>query len=579
MRKFLKNITAAVIIGILMLNVFPYNVGLFSGLYKVLGIDETSFVCAEEFFVVKDKRACWVSFLDLEEYLVDLDENSYRAELDKMYDTILANNMNTIIFHVRPMCDAVYPSDFFPWSTCIRTDRSAPPYDPLYIALTMAHEKGLSFEAWINPYRVSRNYETTLSYQNTEYYDLYKDLIVEYNNYDGELCLSLDPAKKESVELICNGVAEIVENYDVDGIHFDDYFYVDGLYDELSVSEKMSNVNYMISSVYETIKNINPECEFGISPSGNMDNARDDGADIDTWLSSDGYIDYIMPQLYWADDYVTTDNEAVNLFSERCDAWQNINILDKPIYAGLALYKVGVSSSSDVGWTLYDDNLLRQCQKLYETGYDGFAMFRYANLCYSNTNAELDNLNSYVETISFIADDTGNDMTDDNEDIETIAYNEVKDDSFALVFKDIIIDSENPDILYVTYMKGFGIGSLAIDGRLSVMDGIGKGMDAVGISLNVSDFNEGIEYRVHICGGDWTSWARDGEISKGIGSNGIIDGIQIRLYGQIKDVYDVFYRVGYGGDLFSEWYMDGEIAGNIGMNTYLDSLEIKLETK
>ncbi|MBR1815451.1 MAG: family 10 glycosylhydrolase [Lachnospiraceae bacterium] len=347
----------------------------------------------------EDKRACWISFLDIEVNLCDLDERAFRIRIGEMYDNIIADNMNTVLFHVRPMCDAVYPSEYYPYSTYISSDRSNMGYDALQIAIEEAHRRNLSFEAWINPYRVSKNETTTNSFKETEFYDKYKDFIIEYYNVDGEICLSLDPAKEESIELIEEGISELLDNYDIDGIHFDDYFYVSGMSYGLSVEEKKDNINNMIKRVYALIKEKKTDCEFGISPAGNMDNARNDGADIDTWLSEDGYLDYIMPQLYWTDNFVTDDGEFVKLFSERCQNWMEINKLDKPIYTGLALYKAGEEYDNDLGWYYADDNLSAQYKNAYNMGYDGFALFRYAWLEDERSYKEIENLNNYIENI------------------------------------------------------------------------------------------------------------------------------------------------------------------------------------
>ena len=120
-------------------------------------------------------------------------------------------------------------------------------------------------------------------------------------------------------QMVADGVGEIVSNYDVDGIHFDDYFYpsvsdadpslwfdkpeYDASGSSLSIADwRRNNVNRMVRDVYETVKEIDPSVEFGISPAGNVDNLRKNTAnfvDIDAWLSNPGYVDYIMPQLYW----------------------------------------------------------------------------------------------------------------------------------------------------------------------------------------------------------------------------------------------------------------------------------------
>ena len=127
-------------------------------------------------------RACWISYLDIQIYLKDLSEEDFKLKVIDMYNTVLSNNLNTVIVQVRAMSDAIYPSEFFPWSVYISTNRIPPEYDPLKIMVDTAKSMGLRFEAWINPYRVSLNTTTSNSFKETPYYDEYKDFIMEYSN-------------------------------------------------------------------------------------------------------------------------------------------------------------------------------------------------------------------------------------------------------------------------------------------------------------------------------------------------------------------------------------------------------------
>lgn len=340
------------------------------------------------------KKACWISFLDIEECLQDKPEKEFRTTVSAMYDNVLAYNMNTVIVHARAMGDAMYPSDYFPWSEYLTSDRSDPGYDPLQIMIELAHAKNLQFEAWLNPYRLSRDNQSTASFKATPYYAQFLPYTIEYKAPGGQTCLALDPARKETKDLIINGIREIVSRYDVDGIHFDDYFYVSGMADQLDIVSRKNNVNALVSQVYKTIKSIQPDCTFGISPAGNPDNARSQGADIDTWLSTPGYIDYIMPQIYWTDVYMTT-NGAVPMFSNRCSAWKALNKQQLPMYVGLALYRVGNSSKTDLGWASSDTNLAYQYVTAKQLGYDGYAVFRYLWLEKDIAAAELNHLKMY----------------------------------------------------------------------------------------------------------------------------------------------------------------------------------------
>ncbi len=341
-----------------------------------------------------NKKACWISFLDMEVLLQDKNETEFRTKVSAMYDNVVKYGMNTVIVHVRAMGDAMYPSNYYPWSTYLSTNRSNPGYDPLQIMVELAHKKNLQFEAWINPYRLSRDNKTTVSFKATPYYELFRPYTIEYKASGGQICLALDPARQETRDLIVNGIKEILNKYDVDGIHFDDYFYVSGMADYLDIASRKANVNLLISQVYQTVKSIKPDCTFGISPAGNPDNARSQGADIDTWLSTPGYIDYMMPQIYWTDIYVTSKG-VERMFSDRCNAWSQLNKQDLPLYVGLALYRVKTNSKSDLGWASSNNNLAYQYVTAKQLGYDGYALFRYQWLEKDIAVEELNYLKAY----------------------------------------------------------------------------------------------------------------------------------------------------------------------------------------
>ena len=340
------------------------------------------------------KKACWISFLDIEALLQDKTEKDFTKKVSEMYDTIAEYGMNTVIVHVRALGDAMYPSRYYPWATYFSSDRSNRGYDPLEIMIKLAHAKNLQFEAWINPYRLSRDSKSTASFKATSHHALFLPFTIEYKAPSGQTCLALNPAKQETIDLIVNGVREIVSTYDVDGIHFDDYFYVPGMADELDVASRKTNVNLLVSQVYKTIKSIKPNCTFGISPAGNPDNARSQGADIDTWLSSTEYIDYIMPQIYWTDIYMTKGTTK-HMFTDRCKAWIALNKQDLPIYVGLALYQVGTNSKTDLGWATSDNNLAYQYITAKQLGCDGYALFRYQWLEKDIATKELNHLKKY----------------------------------------------------------------------------------------------------------------------------------------------------------------------------------------
>ncbi len=471
-----------------------------------------------------NKKACWISYEDIYNNLCDKSEEEFRIRLDLMYNNIIKNNMNTVIMHVRTMGDAMYPSAYYPWSTYISSDRSALEYDPLKIMVDMAHDKNLKIEAWINPYRISLGNKGSESFKDTEYYDKYEPFIMEYTNSKGETCMAFNPSKQESIDLITNGVKEIVTNYDVDGVHFDDYFYVEGMAPDLTIDDKQGYVNQLIAEVYATIKNINPECQFGISPAGNISNARAQGADVDTWMSVEGYIDYIMPQIYWSDNYVI-DDEIIQMYTNRCTEWMDLNKLDLPIYVGLALYRVGEEGDVDIGWNSYNDNMSSQYKTAYTLGYDGYALFRYAWLEMDIAQEELVNLNNLIE---------------------------------CMEGKNII---KNSFSAYTTYVKDYGWQSVKADGIVSGEASKDTCIEAVSIRLGHKAGDGGIVYRTYIKDEGWTPWSVDGDISGRPDEAVSLSAIQIKLKGDVDEKYDIYYRINVQEIGWLDWVKNGMATG------------------
>ncbi len=172
-----------------------------------------------------DLRGVWISYIELQSMMQDYNQQDFAYYTRVVLNNVKAQGMNTVFVQVRSHGDAIYPSAYYPWSKYVTgTAGQAADYDPLEILIQQAHELGLSFHAWVNPYRlmsqsdfatVDSSYLTKQWLGNTQY--------MRYNDADGYYYL--DPNNQEALDLICNGIAELVQNYDVDGIHFDDYFY------------------------------------------------------------------------------------------------------------------------------------------------------------------------------------------------------------------------------------------------------------------------------------------------------------------------------------------------------------------
>lgn len=338
-----------------------------------------------------EKRAVWISYLDFEKYLKDKNEADFTATFEEMCKNSVDLGLNTLIVHVRSFNDAVYPSENYPWAEWLTSSKTDPGYDPLQIMIDLAHKYNLKFEAWLNPYRIALKTVQSTAFMSSPYAQQYTPHDLILYEAAGEQRMILNPASDLVIENITEGIEEIVKNYDVDGIHFDDYFYQSGTMDGTSPQSRKDAVNKLVSKVYSTIKSIDEDVVFGISPQGNLDNCRGHGADIDTWLSKDGYVDYVMPQIYWTDEYGADGKTTMysNRANEYKKIWTNKNV---DLQVGLALYKVNTSSTSDLGWSSRQDNLASQVKIAEDLGYNGYALFRYEHMLQTSAKTELANL-------------------------------------------------------------------------------------------------------------------------------------------------------------------------------------------
>ena len=263
---------------------------------------------------------------------------------------------NAIIFQVRPECDALYESDLEPWSyylTGVQGEKPNPYWDPLQWMIDECHRRGMELHAWINPYRA----KTKSPHQNAANHVIVRHPEWTFD-YDG-LTL-LNPAYKECRDYICDVVKDIVERYDVDGLHIDDYFYpypVAGVEipDEAQYRAapngmknrddwRRYNVNMFIQQVYETIHATKPWVKFGVSPFGIYRNQKSDPngsktnglqnydqlyADVLLW-DANGWMDYCVPQLYWE-----IGNKAADY--DELIHWWNRHLTRTPLYIGEAV--------------------------------------------------------------------------------------------------------------------------------------------------------------------------------------------------------------------------------------------------
>ena len=360
-------------------------------------LDRTSIKKEEE------TRAIFVSYIELNKYIKGNDYEISKRNIRKIIKNIKRLKCNTIILQVRSASDAIYKSNIYPMSLNIVNTEYDDYYDVLDYFIKESHKSNVKVIAWINPYRIRTTCDkTTITEKNPAYKYLDTDIVYINNG------IYYNPSKQETEDLIVKGVEELL-NYDVDGILFDDYFYPDNNIDKKDYEEYIKNnefieeknyrlniVNKMIKRVYKTCKNKN--IKFGISPDGNIDNNYNKNyADVKSWLKSNEYIDFIMPQIYYG--FYNSTRDYIKVTKE----WENlIENKDIELYIALAFYKVGMEdkyAKSGFNEWIDNDNIIMREILLSRNlkNYKGFSLFRYENIfneeIYTKTSIkEIENL-------------------------------------------------------------------------------------------------------------------------------------------------------------------------------------------
>ncbi len=290
-----------------------------------------------------------------------------------------ANGMNAVVVQIRPAGDALYPSQYEPWSEYLTGKQGLPPvpyYDPLEFMILETHKRGMEFHAWINPYRAVFNISKS-SIAPTHITKLHPEWFVVYGDKK-----YFNPGIPEVREHTLRVIKDIVARYDIDAIHMDDYFYpyrisgkefpdqktFEQYGGELKKDDwRRSNCDSVIVQLYRTIRSTNPRVKFGISPFGVWRNKSQDPmgsdtkagqtnyddlyADILLWLDK-GWIDYVTPQLYWERGHKLADYDVLL-------KWWNNYGYGKHIYIGQGIYRAG----SNEAWKKKDE-LPSQIQEL-----------------------------------------------------------------------------------------------------------------------------------------------------------------------------------------------------------------------
>ena len=328
--------------------------------------------------VMREMRGLWVATVRNIDWPSDdsLPPQRQREELIDIFDRAVDAGFNAIVFQVRPAADAVYRSELEPWSVLLSGRQGTDPgYDPLQFAIEQAHARGLELHAWINPFRAG-NASDTLVFAPNHVWNTRRELVRVYGAQ-----VWLDPGVPEAREHSMRVVTDIVRRYDIDGIHMDDYFYPYPVSDSarrrvvfpdsasyarsgstLSRDDwRRENIDRFVEAMYRESHAIKPMIKVGISPFGiwrpgnpasvaGFDAYAEIYADARKWLR-EGWVDYFVPQLYWAID------APQQSFPALLDWWIGENVKNRHVWPGLATYRAAATSNG-----FQRDEIARQVQ-------------------------------------------------------------------------------------------------------------------------------------------------------------------------------------------------------------------------
>ena len=382
-----------------------------------------------------DMKAMWLSQYDLSsvycEGAVQRSEPSFTSRIKTVLSNVKSLGFNTVIVQVRPFADSMYPSEFYPMSSMVVGSYGKDAaYDPFAIVVEQAHDLGLSVQAWINPMRAMLDSEIAAVDDRFLIKQWYEDSTLR-GKYIVEcggrwyLNVAYEPVR----QLIIDGAREIVEKYNVDGLHMDDYFYptTEASFDAAAYvaylggggelnreSWRRQQLNLLVSGLWRMVKAYDTGLIFGISPAGNYNTVYNSQyADIYTWCAQEGYIDYICPQVYFGFEHGSCD------FIKVSNAYRNMIKTDKvKLIIGMTLGKAlsGSNGAEDKWagdgkreWIENQDVLLRSLEytrRLPECSGVAYFCYQYffspvSDKEVAGTQAERDNFLPLLKTISW----------------------------------------------------------------------------------------------------------------------------------------------------------------------------------
>lgn len=322
--------------------------------------------------VEREFRAVWIATVDNIDFPTKKGLSIEEQKKELLADLELAKSLrlNAVVFQVRPMTDALYKSNLEPWSEFLTGEMGkSQDFDPLEFLVVEAHRRGILVHAWFNPYRAYHPAAKTMSARHIS--KTKPDIVRQYGRY-----MWLDPTSEAAREYTVDVISDVVKRYDIDGVHFDDYFYPyaenDATGKEIDFPDdanwnayvkaggrlarddwRRENVNQLIAEVGKAVKRIKSDVVYGISPFGIWRPMPEKGiggfdayaklyADSKKWLQ-DGTVDYLAPQLYWE-----TARKGLS-FPILLDWWKEQNIKQRFIWPGVAAYRIGSTPTFDSG--------------------------------------------------------------------------------------------------------------------------------------------------------------------------------------------------------------------------------------
>ena len=360
-----------------------------------------------EHYQERELRGVWIATvanIDWPKQSKD-DVDKKKQDYIEILDFYKQLNFNAVIVQIRTAGDAFYPSTKAPWSRFLtgQEGHAEPPYNNfLEWMINQAHSRGLEFHAWVNPYRATIDDDLNkLSKQHDVF--THSEWMIKYGKK-----YYYNPGNPEVISHIADVIKEIVINYDIDAIHFDDYFYPykikDETFDDLITYHKYkrpkqsiddwrrSNIDSLVSKTYKSIQDIKPWVQFGISPFGVWKNKENDPKGSDTHAGQTSYedlyadplswienkwIDYLVPQIYWSMDFEKASHRKLL-------KWWSINSYNTNLYIGNGSYKI--RNNSDSAW--FDKNeMLKQLKLARNTSaVSGNVFFSAKSLRGNNTD-------------------------------------------------------------------------------------------------------------------------------------------------------------------------------------------------